>query len=308
MEKLKFPDRITVELTNQCNVSCTFCPRQTVPMEIGYMDMDLYHKIIDEAAQYLPVKLVVFFRGESLLHPQFTECLRYAKQKGIGPIQFASNAYALNEDVADEMLDAGVDYISFSLDTLDPKIYKTSRLHGNLKVSMQHVISLSNKCKERRKKGLFAPTLQVSTIEIEDYMERQQEFIDFWRQYVDVVRVYYEHDDKGQFKNKEVQKLLEKEVKERQPCRKVFTDFLIYWNGELALCNYDWNGGIKGMNVWDMSIYDIWHSEDYDKIRQMHNDNIFAENIMCKECHHWRIDYTARGFLGKSYKGNHTNG
>lgn len=62
-KKLEFPNRITVELTNRCNVSCTFCPRQTVNMTLGDMDWNLYKKIIDEASLHLPVKLVCFFRG-----------------------------------------------------------------------------------------------------------------------------------------------------------------------------------------------------------------------------------------------------
>ena len=76
MKKLDFPNRITIELTNQCNVSCSFCPRQKINMEIGFMDIKLYKKIIDEASSHLPVKLVLFFRGESMLHPQFIECLQ----------------------------------------------------------------------------------------------------------------------------------------------------------------------------------------------------------------------------------------
>ena len=166
MKKLDFPNRITVELTNQCNVSCSFCPRQGVPMEIGCMDMGLYRKIIDEAALHLPVKLVLFFRGESLLHPHFLECLEYAKKRGIGPIQFASNGLALDEKMADAMLEAGIDFISFSLDTLKAEVYKATRKYGDLSASMKHVISLSNKCRQRRERGLSAPTLQVSTIEL----------------------------------------------------------------------------------------------------------------------------------------------
>lgn len=302
MNSLEFPNRITIELTNQCNVSCTFCPRQSVPMQIGYMDFSLYKKIIDEAANHLPIKLVLFFRGESLMHPQFMDCLRYAKERKIGPIQFASNALALNEDTVDKMLDIGIDFISFSLDTLNPELYKKTRLSGNLKTSMENVIRMSRKCMERRREGLSSPELQVSTIEVEEYMEDQQAFINFWKEYVDVVRVYYEHDDMGRFRNQEVEKLLKNEVKERQPCRKVFTDFLIYWNGELALCNYDWNGGLAGLNVRDMSIYDIWHSDTYERIRRMHNENCFGSDIICDKCQHWRIDYTKNGFLGKAYK------
>ena len=124
MEKKRFPDRVTVELTNDCNVSCSFCNRQKIDMSIGYIEDALYYKIIDEMALHKPIKLVPFFRGEPLMHPHIVEYLHYAKDKGIGPIQMASNALLLNEQMQDALIDVGVDYISFSLDTLDADIYK----------------------------------------------------------------------------------------------------------------------------------------------------------------------------------------
>ncbi len=302
MIKLDFPNRITIELTNSCNVSCTFCPRQDMCMEIGYMQDDLFYRLIDEASHYLPVKLVLFFRGESLLHPHFIEFVKYAKKKGIGPIQFATNALAMEPQISDQIICAGLDFISFSLDTLDQSIYCKSRLTGDLKKSMENVMYLCDQSKKRLEEGMNAPVIQVSTIEVDDYMDGQESFIDYWKQYVDFVRVYYEHDDKGKFRNEAVQKELEKEVSERQPCRKVFTDFLVYWNGDLALCNYDWRGGLKSINVREMSIKEAWNSEEYETVRNMHLQNNFTD-IMCKDCQHWRIDYTKNGFLGKTYEG-----
>ncbi len=301
MKKLDFPNRITVELTNQCNVSCTFCPRQSVDMKIGFMSMELYKKIIDEASDHLPVKLVIFFRGESLLHPEFIECVKYAKDKGIGPIQYATNAFELTNDMADKLLETGIDFISFSLDTLDPEIYRKSRLCGNLDISRDNVIYLSKKCDEKRKKGLQVPTLQVSTVEIEEYMPEQGKFIEFWKKYVDIVRVYYEHDDNGKFRNVEVQRLLEEEVPERKPCRKLFTDLLVYWDGQLALCNYDWRGGLQGLNLNKMTIEEAWNSKLYEQLREAHNNGEIADDIMCQNCQHWRIDYMQNGYLGKLY-------
>ena len=43
IKKLDFPNRITVELTNDCNVSCTFCNRVKIPMEIGYIKEELFY-------------------------------------------------------------------------------------------------------------------------------------------------------------------------------------------------------------------------------------------------------------------------
>lgn len=301
MEKLSFPNRITVEITNRCNVSCTFCNRQKIDMELGDMEPALFYKIVDEAAAYLPVKLVVFFRGESLMSPYLTNFIKYAKEKGLGPIQLASNALVLDDKMSDELIDTGIDFISFSLDTIDKEIYRCSRLSGDLEISMQHVEAFGLKCKERKLNGLFAPKLQVSTIDLDVYKSTQKEFIHHWECYVDIVRVYYEHDEKGHLVDSEVQKELGL-IKERKPCRKVFTDMIIYWNGKIALCNYDWDEKREIGDVSKTTLLEAWNSDEFEKIREKHLLNKFEESEICSDCHHWKIDYTQNGYLGKVYK------
>lgn len=299
MEKLNFPNRVTVELTNDCNVSCVFCNRQKISMDIGYIEDKLFYKIIDEMARHLPVKLVPFFRGEPLMHPQLIPFIKYAKQKGVGPIQMASNALLLDDQMQDKLIEAGIDYLSFSLDTVDPKVYEHSRMFGNLEISSNHVKSMGLKCKERKKKGLPAPTIQVSTINIEEYLPKQKEFIEEWLPYVDVVRVYEQHDEKGRLVDPQIRKSLDI-FEERKPCRKVFTDMIIYWDGRMALCNYDWNEQRNIGNANTMTLQEAWDSEEYENVRKMHLCNQFDRGI-CADCHHWKIDYTENGFIGTSY-------
>ena len=299
MEKLNFPNRVTVELTNDCNVSCVFCNRQKISMDIGYIEDKLFYKIIDEMARHLPVKLVPFFRGEPLMHPQLIPFIKYAKQKGVGSIQMASNALLLDDEMQDRLIEAGIDYLSFSLDTVDPKVYEHSRMFGNLEISSNHVKSMGLKCKERKKKGLPAPTIQVSTINIEEYLPKQKEFIEEWLPYVDVVRGYEQHDEKGRLVDPQIRKSLDV-FEERKPCRKVFTDMIIYWDGRMALCNYDWNEQRKIGNANTMTLQEAWDSEEYENVRKMHLCNQFDRGI-CADCHHWKIDYTENGFIGTSY-------
>lgn len=299
MEKLNFPNRVTIELTNDCNVSCTFCNRQKMEMDIGYMEEKLYYKIIDEMAEHLPIKLVPFFRGEPLMHPQILEFIKYAKEKGIGPIQIASNALLLGDKMQNDLIESGIDYISFSLDTTDPEIYKCSRLSGDLNISSKNVESMGLKCKERKKEGLSVPTLQVSTINIKEYIPGQKKFIEKWLSYVDVVRVYEQHDEKGRLVDSKIREQLDV-FDERKPCRKVFTDMIIYWDGRLGLCNYDWNEQQNIGNVNVMTLQEAWDSEEYEAVRNMHQCNQFNSGI-CSECHHWKIDYTESGFIGRSY-------
>lgn len=300
MEKLVFPNRVTVELTNDCNVSCTFCNRRKTAMDIGYMDEKLFYRIMDEMAGHLPIKLVPFFRGEPLMHPQAIEFVKYAKERGIGPIQMASNGLLLDERAQDGLIEAGVDYLSFSLDTVDPETYRRSRLSGDLGVSAGNVESMGLKCRERRKKGLPAPTLQVSTINTEEYMPRQKEFIERWLPYVDVVRVYEQHDEKGRLVSRQARERLGG-LDGRKPCRKVFTDMIVCWDGRLALCNYDWEGRRDIGNVSEMTLQEAWDSQGYEEVRRMHLCGRHGDGI-CAQCHHWKIDYAEGGLIGTSYR------
>ncbi len=293
-----FPERLTVEVTNRCNISCTFCPRQHLDMRLGDMDRALFTKIIDEAAEHMPVSLILFFRGEPLLHPEFLDFLRYARQKGISDISIATNAVFLDEKTQDALIDAQLYFLSVSLDTDDAQLYHASRVYGDFERSKANLLAFCAKCKAARAEGRIAPQIQVSTVDIDAYRGGQEDFVALWRQHADIVRVYEEHSADG---NMGSAARLRGGVAQRRPCKKVYTDMVIYWDGTAALCNHDWDNRLNIGNVFEQSIYDIWNSEAYERIRAMHEDGAFSEDIVCKRCDHWMAYYLPGGVLGKVY-------
>jgi radical SAM protein with 4Fe4S-binding SPASM domain len=297
MEYNKFPKRVTVELTNRCNLQCSFCPRNLVDMKLGNIDEALYYKIIDELAENLPICLVIFFRGESLLHPKLPEFIRYAKLKGLEPIQLASNGYALDDKLGEAIIQSGLDFISFSLDTINEDIYKSTRKNGDLKTSINNVINFIKKCEKLKEKGIKVPEIQVSTVDVEDYRKEKKDFVNFWTKYADKVRVYVEHSsdgNMGSMKNKNINIV-------RKPCKKVFEEMVIYWNGDIALCCFDWNNQYNIGNVKEKSIKYLWNSEKYYEIRNMHIINNYNKSIACRGCDQWEMFYNNEGFIGETY-------
>jgi len=189
-----FPSRITLELTNACNLNCTFCPRRLMDKNLGRIDPDLARDIIDQAAANLPVTMVPFFRGEPLLHPHWHEILAYTKRKGIGPIQFTTNATLLDREATERILDLEIDFISFSLDTIDPAIYEKTRRGARYGQVVNNILGLIRRREER---GMTKPAIQVSSVDTEAYRETMDEFISFWRKRADRVRIYIEHSADG---------------------------------------------------------------------------------------------------------------
>jgi len=268
-------------------------------MTLGDMTKNLFFDIVNEASNHLPVSMVLFFRGESLLHEHFLEFIRYAKSKGIYPVQIATNALLLDENMQNALIDAEIDFLSVSLDTNSADKYAKSRKGGDLEVSKKNLIRFCEKCKQKRLAGIKSPEIQVSTVDIEEYRNEKDVFIDFWRKHTDIVRVYMEHSSDGNMgsvNGASINSTL------RKPCMKVYTDMVIYWDGTVALCNHDWDNNLNIGYVGSSSIYDVWNGDTYENIRKMHESGNFNNSIVCKSCDHWFSYYTDKGFLGELYK------
>lgn len=289
-----FPERITIELTNRCNLSCFMCPRNAAHMNLGDMDLELFKKIIDECSQHLAICLVPFFRGESLLHERFLEMLSYAKQKGLKPIQLSTNAYFLNKRLRRGILDLDIDFISFSVDTNDPKIYEKIRKNSDFEKVYKNIVLFLN---EKDKTSKTLPTIQISAVKTKENANFISDFIDFWKQRVDRVRIYQVHSLDGRFGSLDN----ERNAVTRKPCLKLLTDMVIYWNGDVAVCNHDWNREKFIGNVQNESIEHIWQNEHYKTIREYHLQGRYSEELPCRGCEHWKIYYDENRMIGEVY-------
>jgi len=293
-----FPRRITLELTNRCNLNCTFCPRRLMEKHQGFLETSLAKELMDEISQNLPVALVPFFRGETLLHPDWVEILTYAKKRGIGPIQFTTNATLMNNEATEAILDLELDFISFSMDTLDPSIYNQTRRGSNYQQVLKNVLNFIEK-KETRGQGL--PEVQISCVDTPLHRPGLEAFVEFWRPKVDRVRIYVEHSQDGHPGS--IAEPLPG-FDRRLPCFKVFTDMVIYWDGEVAVCNHDWTRGEGHRigNVKDGGIASIWNGKRYNDLRESHKSGELDLEPLCHFCDHWKMYYLTEGYLGKVYK------
>lgn len=286
---MNFPKRVTLELTNHCNFNCVFCPRRFMEKETGFMDVALARKLMAEmqhwSQQHEPVAVVPFFRGESLTHPKWDVLLAALHEFGLGPVQLATNASLLTEERACRLLEIGLDTLSFSMDTLDPDIYRALR-GSDYKTSLGNVLRFLEMRAAHSGPG-GCRVVQVSAVQTEKNRADMKAFVDFWSTRADRVRIYPEHSADGNPGS-----LPGKSADEpRKPCHKVTEDMVIYWNGEVALCNHDWTRIVSGQHigsVCEAGIAAVWQSPAYEAIRQAHKTNNLAGITPCEHCAHWQ--------------------
>ncbi len=107
---------IAIELTNCCNIRCPQCPQGKVEIPTGYMTRE----VLLESLQYCQGYTELNWRGESLLHPEVVEMVRLAKQSNDQlDIGFHSNVLLLTEELFEQLVEAGLDWLHVSLHTAE---------------------------------------------------------------------------------------------------------------------------------------------------------------------------------------------
>lgn len=146
---------IFFEITDFCNAKCIMCGAHTKKKfpharPKNFITFNNFKKVIDNiASSHLRPKTIVYsWLGESVLHPEFINFLRYADKKGFTNQQFNTNALGLSRSISDELIKIeSVRRIHFSLDSSNEKEWKRIKgVKGFKKVveNIDYLVSISN--------------------------------------------------------------------------------------------------------------------------------------------------------------------
>lgn len=278
-----FPKYVEIEITNDCNLSCVFCPRRKMKRKVEFMDFGLYKKIIHELIEkFDDIVLSFALMGEPLMHPQFLEFIDYAlNQKKIFTLIVESNGVLLNKGIIKELSSYPVDklVLLFGMDSLNQETYNKLRKSSdkNIFEKVKNNIIDFIDFNEHNKFRTFVQILKIkdNNLEIED-------FYNFWQaRGVNVVIQKY---------NRYLDVLEDRSVVDltpldRLPCWHIQRDLEIFSNGDIPVCKQDFNGETIAGNAGQSSMNEIWeklkvyfllnYKEKYEK---MH---------ICKNCDEW---------------------
>lgn len=90
--KMKKFKRVYIEITNICNLQCSFCP--VVERDKLTMPLTLFEKVIKEVAPYTE-QVCLHLMGEPLAHPDFTKIVELCEKENV-KINLTTNGILLN--------------------------------------------------------------------------------------------------------------------------------------------------------------------------------------------------------------------
>jgi glycosyltransferase involved in cell wall biosynthesis/pyruvate-formate lyase-activating enzyme len=274
--------KMDLETYNVCNLRCVMCPYRDMTREKVLMSMELFKKIIDDAAKSGIREIGLNFYNEPLLDPLLFERIEYAKMKGL-KVCFSSNGTILTKEKRDALLDSGIDSITFSFDGATKEVYERVRVGANFEKTRDNIIGL---VKERNRRGLKKPSISMAFVAQKDNYQEVKQFRSFWQEFVDKIGISTEVIDRkaeGLLPDK-----LKPRVKQRRPypCRRIFEVMAVMSNGKVALCCVDYDGSIILGDLNKQTILEVRDSNKCRKMRQLHlngqGDKIkLCQNIAC---------------------------
>ena len=143
-------NKIYVEPTNRCNLTCVTCIRHSWNEPFGDMDWSVYQALIDGLKDFPEAKTIAFAGfGEPLLHEKFPEMVRLAHERGLRT-EMTSNAMLLTRSLAERLVDAGLDQFTVSIDGASGETQGAIRPGASLEEITTNVRTFYRKSKNMR--------------------------------------------------------------------------------------------------------------------------------------------------------------
>ena len=124
------PESVLIEPTDACNLRCPLCPTGAGVRQrpTGSMSLENFCRIIDEIAPSV-YGIALSNYGEAFLNRDLTAMIRYAKAKRL-EVNCVTNAQSIGPQEAREIVEAGLDVLTVSLDGYDQQSYAAYRVGG----------------------------------------------------------------------------------------------------------------------------------------------------------------------------------
>lgn len=271
------PTDCKIELTNRCNLNCSFCAVGKNTREKGDMDEKTLTVLLDACA-YLKVEEVgLFLLGESLLCEDIVSYIEYAKRTGIPYVYLTTNGVLCTPSVFDSLKNAGLDSLKISLNAASAKQYRKVTGKGHYEMVLEHIAYAASNAN-----GM---NFGVSCVYDEEYSDelaalhqRTSPLCDFY-----FLPKYNQGGavDAPVCGNVGTMRNPVPDV----PCWELFNTMRFTWDGYMSVCSFPHTEEFKIGSIKDKTIANLWHDEKFMSIREAHLRGD-VHGTVCERCIH----------------------
>lgn len=307
------PVHIFIEPTNYCNLRCIMCPQhELMTRKRGYIDFELFKKIVVDCKNIGVEYINLFFLGESFLHPKIFDMITYAKLNSVG-VNINTNGTLLNKNIARQILKSGIDTLSISFDGIEQSIYENIRRNASFTKTLKNIKYLL----QLKYNGAYKTKIFMEIIKIPETIYSQkdektegrknknfgwvinQDIIEKYKnelqtlEGLDEVKIKKFRNWAGAFKTNITEKEKTKKQKDYKTvrlknyktiCSYPWRSMSVLWDGKCVPCCVDYDGKYIIGDINYENLQNIWNSETMASLRLKLTNKSERDIIICKNC------------------------
>ncbi|MBS3088782.1 radical SAM protein [Candidatus Pacearchaeota archaeon] len=273
-----------IESTNACGMKCLMCPRNHMTRKIGFMNIELFEKIVKQLKWNSRVALHHF--GDPLLHPKIGEMFKICNKYGIKSA-ISTNPSSLTKKTIEEIFDGGLDILHLSLDGATKETYE--KIRGGSANYQKALEGIELFLKEREKRNAKKPFTTIAIIKMKETKDEILAFEKKWRDRKGIDEVQVKEFITWDGTMDEINKLQEEvshkaKRTEYYPCLWLWNKLTVLWDGRVVICCFDSDAKCVVGDLNTQTLEEIWNSEKMQKLREMHINNKFPNKHICSLC------------------------
>lgn len=281
-----------VEITNNCNYACDFCPinsknKKTILRSVKrrrtIMSTSDFEKIIAKYKDYMGV-LDISHHGESLTHPKFSDFIRILKKYGIR-YRITTNGSLLHKHI-DIIADYPPTQLYFSLYTLNRENYRKLTGNGVLDITMKNIKAF---LKIKKIHGLKTEVV-LRTINYPLIKDDIKRFERFFSRYDVKIDKSVLNSWAGRVDINKYDKEYERHTRKDKYCIQPWQHMIICSDGGAYICNNHEDTPLG--YVLKKDVLTIWNSKTMQIIRKNILSGNLSKNKICERCDYYNFSST----------------
>ncbi|MBO68608.1 MAG: hypothetical protein CL398_09890 [Acidiferrobacteraceae bacterium] len=304
------PTLFNIETTNYCNMTCVMCPRTTLmTRENQWIDPEVFEKVLDQIQPHDPIDLEGFWNfieenygitfeipsensfyfyvvsrcvilhgfGEPMVDKNIVDRIQACTNRNI-PTYFSCVPSNINTRRGDDVMNAGLGVLKFSIDALDDAGMRAVRgKHSNFEKAYRSILDILELKAKKNYKTMIVPCMIEFAVDSQA-REMHEQFLELWKGH-DVFAYVKSQDNRWLYE--EDSSMSNNSHYLDQYCEYPWTSTTVMADGSVVPCTQDYDCEMALGNVNNESLEDVWNGQKYKDFRSWHVSGDFPKGFKC---------------------------
>ena len=273
--------KIYIEITNICNLKCSFCP--DTKREKSFISVEKFERIIEQVKNYTNL-IALHVKGEPLIHPELERLLRICDENNL-QVNITTNGTLLDKckEVlanSNSLRQLNISVHSISQNTeMNKEVYLSNVLNAVKFIKSKNDIYISYRLWNLKNIAENNENFYVLQRLADEYkipnlkeLAKQNEFVEL------ADRIFLNQDIEFKWPNTN-----DDDISEKGTCQGLRSQIAILVNGDVVPCCLDQNAEIKLGNIFENSLIEILNFDMSKEIKNGFEEGRVIHNL-CKKC------------------------